>query len=331
MKMVITGANGFVGASLCRYFYNKGYEIIATGRQAIPNAQLLSYATYIQADITTPLEPFNADVCIHAAGLTADDATYKDLYFHNVTGTENVVHASKHCRHLIYISSSSVYKFSDKPAVESDASLDAHISNYGKTKLQAELLLNATIPEHQTRLILRPRAIYGVGDRVLLPRVLKLVKFQKILCPVDNEITTSATHVDNLAYAIELFLKQNGTSKFQVFNIADKSIYKLKDIILKTIFAVEGRSLPVVDISLWPRILPVFSKIVRSKHLTPIALMALTENSVLDLGSITKTLNYDPKQNFDNSYCKIGKWIKALGGKKDYIKSITDAPWMINE
>ena len=52
MKIGITGANGFVGAALCRYFYKKGHEIIAIGSRENPSQHLLKIAKYIQADIT---------------------------------------------------------------------------------------------------------------------------------------------------------------------------------------------------------------------------------------------------------------------------------------
>ena len=324
--MLITGANGFVGASLCRYFYHKGYEIIATGRQAKSHPQLLSYATYFSADLTESLAPFDADVCIHAAGLASDTATYKNLYLNNVIATENILAASKHCKKVIYISSSSVYDFSKGIAKESSASLDAALSDYGKTKLQAEMRFQSELPEGQKRLILRPRAIYGIGDRVLLPRLLRMIKAGVIICPVADHIETSATHVDNLAYAIDLFLNQPKQPAFQVLNIADDCVYKLQNLIAKTLATVEGRKLRLINIS---KLLPYMSgKIQLSKDLSPIALKALSTNSVLDLTNIKKSLVYSPSTTFGESCLELGKWIKSIGGKKAYLKSLNEVPWL---
>src|SRR5665213_1409954 len=128
MTIVITGANGFAGAALCRYFYALGHEIIATGRQLTPHPALLSYAKYVPGDITKPIEEFKADACIHVAGLASDNSDYGSLFLTNVTGTKNVIDAAKNCRTLIFISSSSVYNFCEKPAVEADAVLNAPIS-----------------------------------------------------------------------------------------------------------------------------------------------------------------------------------------------------------
>lgn len=322
MKIIITGANGFVGAALCRYFYHQGHQVIATGRQAEPNAGLLKYATYFQADITQPMAEFDADVCIHAAALTSDTARYDALFLNNVTGTENVLKAAKNCRMFVFISSSSVYSFNEQSKIETDADPEYDISDYGKTKLLAEALVKKHIPGMQRRLILRPRGIYGVGDRVLLPNILKLLKGGTILNPIDGQVLTSATHVKNLGYAINLFFEQADKPPLQLFNVADAEVYHLKDITLKMLDAVEGHKLKVFPI-------PHFAMRLRG-GLTPIAKKTLKTNTVIELWEIKKTLSYDAPYTFDNSHAEIGEWIRKIGGKKFYLDNLKDAPWILN-
>lgn len=331
MTIVITGANGFTGAALCRYFYALGHDVIATGRQLTPHPTLLRYAKYVPGDITKPVKEFNADVCIHAAGLASDNSDYGSLFLNNVTGTKNVIEAAKNCRTLIFISSSSVYSFCGKPAVETDAVLNAPISDYGKTKLLAEKLLEENIPSHQTRLILRPRAIYGVGDRVLLPRLLNLIRGKIVFCPVPDGVLTSAISINNLAYAIELYLNRADKPPLLCLNIADHQVYKLKDIILKILETIEGPHLKVLDVSsLALKILPVIaSKTSLIKQLSPVAINAMKQNSVLDLTNINNTLNYKPAYTFDNSYKEIGDWLRYIGGKKIYLQNLKNAPWIL--
>jgi nucleoside-diphosphate-sugar epimerase len=329
MKIVITGANGFVGAALCRYFFNLGHQVVATGRQATPNSRLLAYATYIQADISGIINPFDAEVCIHAAGLASDIADYDSLFLHNVTGTANVLEAAKSCRYLIFISSSSVYNFSKGLAGESDAGFDVPLISYGKTKLLAEELIKANIPIHQRRLILRPRAIYGTGDRVLLPRLLKLIKGKTILCPIAASVLTSATHVDNLAYAIYLFFSQPKKPALQLFNVADDRLYNLKDMVVKMLRAIDENltliNIPTPAIKML-RVLN--SKFHLSNQLSPVAFQAIMENSILDLTRIKETLGYHPPHIFDDSFKEIGEWVNHIGGIKAYLNALNDLPWL---
>jgi nucleoside-diphosphate-sugar epimerase len=330
MKILITGANGFVGAALCRYFYKLGHQVIATGRQPRPHPGLLACATYLQADISNPIPPFNADACIHAAGLASDTANYNELFLNNVTGTANVLKAAKNCAFFIFISSSSVYNFSGKPVSEEDSAQSVPISDYGKTKLLAEELVQAHIPTNQRRLILRPRAIYGIGDRILLPRLLKLIKRQTIFCPVNKATLTSATHVDNLAFAIDLFFKQADKPALQLFNIADAPVYKLRDMVLKSLYAVGGENLRKVDVphSIIKLLAAINSKLHFSGQLSPVVLEALLKNTVLNISPIQATLGYKPLYTFDDSCKQIGDWVNRIGGEKVYLQSLTDAPWM---
>ncbi len=331
MKIVITGANGFVGAALCRYFSKAGHSVIAVGRQVEPPANLLKYATYIPADISTTLPLIEAHVCIHAAGLASDTATYPELYQNNVTGTKNILAAAANCQYFIQISSSSVYNFGSQPMLEHEASLEANLSDYGQTKLLAELLVQEYIPVNQKRLILRPRAIYGLGDRVLLPRLLKLVNRNKLYCPVPPDIQTSLTHVENIAYAISLFLQKENPAALQVYNIADEPGYNLRESAIQILEAVNQKPLKLITVpaAALKALVSINNIVPISPNLNPFVLGMLTKHSVLDISKIKKELNFAPAHTFNNTISDISQWITGMGGLPEYKKSYQEAPWNI--
>ncbi|WP_411272848.1 NAD-dependent epimerase/dehydratase family protein [Daejeonella sp.] len=332
MKIAITGANGFVGAALCRYFYKRGHEIIAIGNQEKPNQNLLKIAQYIPADITGTMDLIEADVCIHAAALASDTDNYKNLILSNVEGTLNVVEAAKNCRLFIHISSSSVYQFKTLPVKEDEACIQSDLSDYGETKLLAEDIVELEIPVHQKRLILRPRAIYGVGDRVLLPRLLSLVKGKFLLCPFKSNTQGSLTHVDNVGYAIELYMEQKNQPKLQIFNITDEKPYLLRELALECISAVEKRKL--VPLSLPESLMKAFLFLnPRSRigdMISKPVLKSIGSNSILDISRIKEELKYRPPKNFHNSCEDIAVWVHSFGSSKKYLKRLSDAPWSIN-
>ena len=331
MKIAITGANGFVGAALCRYFYKKGYEIQAIGNRKEPNQNMLKIANYLRADITGVIEPIEADVCIHAAALSSDTDTYKNLILSNVEGTLNVVEAAKNCKFFIHISSSSVYQFKDHPAHEEEASIQSDLSDYGETKLLAEDIVEMDIPKHQKRLILRPRAIYGIGDRILLPRLLSLIKGKFLLCPFKRNTQSSLTHIDNIGYAIELYLNQKGQDQLQVFNITDEKPYFLRDLALECSSAVEKRKLVPLSVpaSLMKVLLFLNSKTDSVNNFSKPVLRSMGNNSVLDISKIKQELNYSPSKNFQNSCAEIVGWVESFGSSKNYLKQLSEAPWAI--
>ncbi|MEJ7693043.1 NAD(P)-dependent oxidoreductase [Daejeonella sp.] len=332
MKIAITGANGFVGAALCRYFHNKGHEIQAIGNREKPNQNLLKTATYIRADITGVIEPINADVCIHAAALASDTDTYKNLILSNVEGTLNVVEAAKKCRSFVHISSSSVYQFKNHPVKEDEATIQSELSNYGETKLLAEDIVELDIPDHQKRLILRPRAIYGIGDRILLPRLLRLVQGKFLLCPFRKGAQSSLTHVDNIGYAIELYLEQTEPAQLQIFNITDDQPYLLRDLAVDCSSAVEKRKLLPLTLpeSLVKMLLFLNSKNNPANIISKPVLKSMGNNSVLDISKIKNELKYQPSKNFHNSCAEIVSWVDSFGSSKNYLKQLSEAPWSIN-
>lgn len=329
MKIAITGASGFVGAALCRYFYKAGHEIIALGNQNNPNPGLLKIARYIKADISKVISEIEADVCIHTAGLVSDTDTYKNLIIRNVEGTLNVIEAAKNCSHFIHISSSSVYRFSKNPVREEDASIDTHLSDYGETNLLAEEIVRMNIPLNQKRLILRPRAIYGIGDQTLLPRLLKMIRGRFLFCPVRKEIQSSLTHIDNLGYAIELYLARSASATFRIYNISDDKPYFLKEIALLITSAIENRQLTILPFSrqLFDILLYINNKRRLNKNISQQVLDSFSMNSILDISKIRSELNYSPIRSLQNSCQEIANWVGSYGGSRAYLKKLSDAPW----
>ena len=316
MKIFVTGITGFVGGSVANYFASLGHEVTGIGRSDRLPLHISNKCRYHQADISNPLPDIEADIVIHAAGLASDTASLKELYTVNVQGTQNILDAAKKIRHFIYISSSSVYQFNKSPKVEIEAgsNLD-ELSNYGKSKLLAEKLL---LNRNKTRItILRPRAIYGKHDQSLLPRLIKLVKGNKLFLPAHLSKNISLTHIDNLTLAIELSIK-NQILYYDIFNVADKEVYDLNHILTTLLPLVTGKRLETVTIPAWlfDLFVAVNSKLKLNRSFNRFAASSLTTEATMNIDKISDQLNYIPLKNFYNSYPEIGNWIHQEDGWK---------------
>ena len=161
MKIFVTGITGFVGGAVANHFSSLGCEITGIGRSKNLPPHISNKCNYLQSDICNPLPKIEADIVVHAAGLTSDTASFQELYKVNVEGTKNVLDAAKKVTHFIYISTSSVYNFHNLPMTELEAGVNyEELSGYGKSKFLAEQhILNNYTDNKKT--ILRPRAIYG--------------------------------------------------------------------------------------------------------------------------------------------------------------------------
>lgn len=324
MKIIITGATGSLGASLVRHFSKAGHEVIACGRTATPPKRLYEFAEYFQADITRPFEFPAADVIVHSAALASDSANATELYEANVLGTLNVCDASRHITKFIHVSSSSVYPILPKPLTEdlSSEGNEKNLSPYGLTKLLAEGVINEYCKSPH-RFILRPRGIYGPGDRVLLPRMLEMLRNGKMISPGKMNVRTSMTHFGNFAHAVECSIASD-RSGTNTYNVSDAKTEILFDSIKKILDAIYKRNIPVKYIPL-----PLIKTLAAfgSQGLTPLFVRTISSDVVLDISKITLELGYNPPRKFEEALQDVALWTEQAGGVNAIRKGGVDLPW----
>jgi nucleoside-diphosphate-sugar epimerase len=324
MKIIVTGSTGSLGAYLVRSFSTKGHEVIASGRTGKPPANLLKYASYIQADITDPFSLPSADVCIHTAAIADDKAGKKILHDTNVNGTRNVIQAASSCAIFIHISSSSVYEHSNELRTESMAAQSrlSKLSLYGASKLLAEKVVAQN--QNDCRYILRPRSIYGPGDKVLLPRLLKLVRNHRLIKPGNMQVHLSMTHFENLTLAIEKCMLHQKPG-MHIYNVADDVNYILYNVIKKLTNIIYETDLPEKTVPLW-----IF-KLMSLLHIgdaTPLFINTVSKSLSMDISKIRNDLGYSPILNLDNSISGIHNWIKSIGGIAVLKDGAKDLAWI---
>jgi len=178
MKVLVTGANGFLGSWLTRALsQQKGLEVYALVRAESDLSELESVkCTYVYGDITDLDSLYKAftdvDTVFHTAGLIAyrkkDRAKMEKV---NVFGTENVIDAclTKKVRKLVYISSVVAVGagFHPRQVLNEESPYNVRPLNLGyfETKHAAELLV---LEAHKNKgldcVVLNPSTIYGEGD-----------------------------------------------------------------------------------------------------------------------------------------------------------------------
>lgn len=326
MKIIITGASGSLGAFLTKHYAEKGHEIYASGRDQKPHDNLLKYATYLKADITQEFELPKADLCINTAALSDDKGAWKNFYNANVVGTENILKAAKHCKQFIHISSSSVYLPNEKLIPESLAGKQNNklLSFYGASKLASEELIQQKAAFEQC-FILRPRALYGVGDKKILPRMLHLEKKEKLYTPGKMNITVSMTHYKNLAHAIDCCVNSS-LKGINTYNVADENPYILMDVLRSITQSIYGKKLTEKPIPIG--LLKLMSK-VNLGGITPLLVRSLTKDMALDISKIKKELHYQPSENIARSLPELKDWVENIGGIEVVKKAERKIAWEI--
>ena len=200
MKILITGAYGFVGTNLCRYLVGKGHECVALD---IPKAKRddVPYKAFHTWDELDGIDWAGIDAVVHLAGKAHDLKNVSDpqSYFDiNVGLTERIFNAANgKVPRFVYFSSSK--------AADAD-------TPYGKSKLAAEQFLAGRA------IVLRPAMIHGPGNKGNLNLLWGIARrgFPWPLAAFENK--RSFTSIGNICAAVEALCErgQNG-----IYPIAD--------------------------------------------------------------------------------------------------------------
>lgn len=197
MKILITGASGFIGSFIVEEALRRGMETWAAVRSSSSRAYLENeHIHFIELDLsserqlTEQLRGHEFDYVVHAAGVTKC-LDKRDFYRVNTEGTKHLVRAllalQMPIRRFVYLSSLSVFgAIREQQPYEEIRETDTPHPNteYGRSKLAAELWLDSLnslqsatgtpseseSPAEQENavfpyVILRPTGVYGPRER----------------------------------------------------------------------------------------------------------------------------------------------------------------------
>ncbi len=237
MKILVTGATGFIGRNIAESFHKDGIKMIATGRSEQIGAKLIRQGIeFRKANIIDPEQVATAfspaDYVIHCAAKTADWGKFREFYETNVVGTRNVIRECKanDIKKIIFISTPSMYfTGKDRYNISESEPLPEKQFKYGKTKLIAERELLALEQEGFKTIIFRPRAVYGRYDNTIVPRILKLSEKKRIPLINSGKALVDITYVDNLVGAVRNSLSAPDDVWNEIYNISNGDPICIKD------------------------------------------------------------------------------------------------------
>jgi nucleoside-diphosphate-sugar epimerase len=228
MKILVSGAGGFIGRPLCAELFRQGQSVVATVRLEnlpIENVQNLTIDT-IDSDTDWVDALLDVKVVIHLAARThvmKDTASDPLAEFRkiNVEGTLNLARqaANAGVRRFIFMSSIKVNgenTVSGKPYTADDR--PAPISPYALSKREAEDLLCQIAAETAMEVvIIRPTLVYGPGVKANflsmmdwvnkgLPLPLGAINNKRSLVALDNLVNLIVTCIDHPGAANQTFL-----------------------------------------------------------------------------------------------------------------------------
>ncbi|MBT3423492.1 MAG: NAD-dependent epimerase/dehydratase family protein [Bacteroidetes bacterium] len=230
MKILITGATGFLGGWVLEKLQMEfGYnQVVGTGRNQSRADELIKQGYNILiGDLKDPdfvKNSFsNITHIVHCAAKSSPWGTYDSFYEDNVQTTINLLEKILTIEKFIYISTPSVYfNFNDRLNIkESDPLPKKFVNHYATTKYLAEQkVLNFDKPD-MMRVIIRPRAIVGARDTVIIPRVIRAYEAGRLKIIGNGKNICDFSSVKNIAQAVFLALTTENNINKKVFNITD--------------------------------------------------------------------------------------------------------------
>ncbi len=321
MKIAITGANGFVGSNLIRYFQSQGHEVLALVRSHTASETLNHIVNTVVVDYLDAASIFTAingyDVIIHNAGRTKA-LNYKEMYESNVEPTRIIVTAINGMEssiQLVFISSQAASKpsYGNIPVKESDA--PAPLTAYGRSKFEAEMLIRKSCTKPFT--IIRPCSVYGYGDKDFL-NLFKMVKRGFSFRIGNKDKLLNMIHVDELASFISLCI-QNESAYKQLFFATDGIVYKQSEIMQYIALALHKKPIELIIPSFIAKIVFHFGDMWGRMFSTPGIVNKdkmreiMADSWLADPTKARELLHWQPKANLKKHILETAKCYQELG------------------
>ncbi|MDH5284336.1 MAG: NAD-dependent epimerase/dehydratase family protein [Gemmatimonadota bacterium] len=310
MRVLVTGASGFVGRHLVPALVDGGHVVRATcrpGRRAPLGTGAAEWTPL--HDITSETEWAVAvrgvDAVVHLAGLAhqiGPGAETRESEFQrvNARGTERLAEASRRAgvRRVVMVSSIAVLgPYQGTPFTE--ASPCAPDTAYGRSKLEGESAIRRLLAEGETDwCILRPPLVYGPGNPGNMARLLRLIQ-RGLPLPLGRiEASRSYIYVGNLTDLLVRCLTHPAASR-RIFVVDDGEPVATQTLI-RLLAGYAGKAACLVPV--WPWVLRALGRagdhlqglLGRSVGFDSYAIDRLMGSLVIDSRAVQSALEWTP-------------------------------------
>ncbi len=177
-KLLVTGANGFIGSEVCKVALKRGYEVVGVARSGAPDSDdpWIQEVTWVSANVLEPnlwrAHLVGCDAVVHSIGILKEQPD-KGVTFERINGDTAIVAAEEAERAgvgaFVFVSASTTPPTVNKAYLEQKRRAEAEIAS-----------------KRLRFVILRPSLIYG-SKRPISQVVSKAVEFAQKIPGVPQE------------------------------------------------------------------------------------------------------------------------------------------------
>lgn len=327
MRLLITGATGFIGSRLALCARQAAYDVTVTGqvnnpveagrRQALEAAGVRVEVGALQEPAFAARVVADCAIVIHLAA-AQHEAGVPDQYFRdvNVAGTRTLLEASRRAgvRRFVYGSTIGVY------GTASDGVLDEEsppqpLNIYGQTKLEAEAVVREFARDLETSIV-RISETYGPGDNRLL-KLFRAVARGRFMMIGSGRNRRQVIHVEDLARGL-LLAAERPEAVGQVFVLAGSEVMTTREMV-DAIGRAVGRPVSRLSVPLWPLIVAavgfetVFGIVGRQPPLHRRRLDFFRKSFVFSTRKAEERLGFRPQIPFAEGAARTAAWYREQG------------------
>ncbi len=251
MKVLVTGATGFLGSHIAELLARQGHTVRVLVRHTSDRSFLQGFETeealgdVTQPD-TLPAAVEGAEAIVHAAGLTKARSA-AEFEAVNAQGTANLLAAldpSQPLRRFVLISSISAHGPSDDGQPRPPDAPAAPVTTYGRSKLGGEEAVRSWAGDRRPATIIRPPVIYGPRDRELLP-FFRLARWRLAPLLGDGTNVVSFVYVEDAARAAVLAATAEDDAPSATYALDDGAVHTWRDLLAAVEQAVGRKALRI--------------------------------------------------------------------------------------
>lgn len=345
MKILVTGASGFLGGRLARRLVDDGEHDVSILVRRTSRLTDLGDTTRMRicyGDLTDPGSLADAtrgmDVVVHSAARVDERGVREQFVRENVTATEVLLAAARGngVRRFVFISSPSAvmdYDGGDLLGVDESVPYPNRFLNlYSETKAAAERAVLAANTDDFITCALRPRAIWGPGDRSgPIVRLLGRARIGKLPnLSGGRSVLASLCHVDNI---VDACVKAAATDRVggRAYFVADTEVTDIWSYMAQVApefgFTMPDRTANLRVVAAAVRVLDAVWRIpwLATRWSPPLSMYVLalmSRSATFDTTAAARDFGYAPVIDRDRGMAEFRAWVQAQGGLAELTRDL---------
>ncbi len=231
----VTGGSGFIGGRLVTRLVDDGWTVRALARSPASERAVGELgAAAVRGDLgdvdAMAVGAQGCEFAFHLAAHLGDYGSWEEFERGNVEGTRNALEACAragvrrfvHCgTEAALMAGAALVNVDETAPLRPDSP-----APYPATKAKAEALVRAASRDGFETVVLRPRFVWGAGDKTLLPEMVKMVEAGRFVWVGGGGQLTATTQVDNVVEGLVLAARKGRPGEAYFVTDGDPVVFR---------------------------------------------------------------------------------------------------------